>query len=169
MDILNAYNSFFGQYNGKQVEKEDSTALYQCMDLAFAWCDALSVDRATIRHAMAYQVWSQPTDIGVQFFEFIPNTPNGIPKTGDMIIFNQQVGSAGHISIRSSGSADTNSFQSFDQNWNGIQKAVLVSHSYTGVDGWLRLRQPTTNDLATLQGQIKTLQGKIDSAKSALA
>jgi len=133
---MSQFTDFVTKYNGQPVEVEDPTAPDQCMDLAFAWCDFIGVDRATIRHGFAYQIWTQPTDITLQFFDFIPNTPDGVPKEGDIVVFNQSVGVAGHVSI-ASGQGDSGSFQSFDQNWSGALYAKMVNHVYTSVSGWL--------------------------------
>ena len=127
---------------GQQIEREDPTALFQCMDFAFAWVDILGIDRASIRHPYAYQVWTKPNDLTVQFFQFIPNTANGVPQQGDIVIFDQNVqgvtGIAGHICVATGG--DSNSFNSLDQNWKGVQKVTKEKHSYTGVLGWLRIK-----------------------------
>ncbi len=130
---------------GQPVETEDPTALDHCMDLAFKWCDLLGIDRATIRHPYAFQVFTQPLDITLQFFELIPNTPNGKPNQGDLVIFNANVplvtSGAGHICV-ATGEGDSNSFKSLDQNWNSVKHVTQETHSYTGVLGWLRLRPP---------------------------
>lgn len=133
---MSQFADFVTKNNGQPVEVEDPSALDQCMDLAFAWCDFIGVDRATIRHQYAYQIWTQPIDLTVQIFDYIPNTPNGVPKEGDIVVFNQSVGSAGHVSI-ATGVGDSNGFQSFDQNWSGASYAKLVNHVYTSVSGWL--------------------------------
>ena len=131
------YQDFFNQYNGKPVETEDPSNRDQCMDLAFAWCDALGIPRETIRHLYAYQVFTEPNDATRQHFQLIPNTPDGVPEQGDLIVFSTVVGPAGHICI-ATGTGDANTFQSFDQNWNGHAYTETVGHSYNGVLGWLR-------------------------------
>ena len=157
MDLTDKFNQFFQTYNGKPVEMEDPNALDQCFDLAFAWVDWINVPRETIRHPNAYQIWTEPQDITLQYFDYIPNTPNGCPKIGDIIIFNQGVGSAGHVCI-SNGVGDANGFTSFDQNWSGAQFAKLVTHVYTNVYGWLRVKE--TTDQQTLINQLRADRDK---------
>lgn len=146
------FNQFFNQYNLKPVEKEDSTALDQCMDLAFAWCDALGIDRAAIRHEYAYQIWANPTDATRKYFDLIANNPNDTnkPSVGDIAVFKQTTGiPVGHVSIET-GKSDGYNLISFDQNWdtphyhytdtkgNWIPYSRTVVHSkYYGVVGWL--------------------------------
>lgn len=142
---MSLYDDFVATWTNKPCEVEDPTAVDQCMDLAFAWCDALGIDRATIRHQFAYQVWEQPTDLTVKEFELVPNTPNGVPPEGSLVIFKTTVGAAGHISI-GSGKGNRDNFVSFDQNWSGASYCKMVTHSYTSVYGWLVRRIPVNVD-----------------------
>jgi hypothetical protein len=148
---MTQFDDFVTKNNGQPVEVEDPSNLDQCFDLAFAWCDFINIPRETIRHLNAYQIWTQPVDITLKYFDYIPNTPNGIPPQGAIVVFTQAVGSAGHVSI-ASGKGDTNSFESFDQNWSGAKYAKLVTHPYTSVYGWLRKKEASTND-PTILGQ----------------
>lgn len=128
---------FFNQWLGKPVEVEDPTALDQCMDWAFKYCDDfLHIDHSAIRHQFAYQVFTAATDLTRQFFTLVLNTPDGVPPAGALPIFDQTVGPAGHICV-ATGKGDTNSFISTDQNWNGHAYVEEVTHSYNGVIGWL--------------------------------
>lgn len=147
------FNQFFAQYNGQAVEKEDASNKDQCFDLAFAWVDFINVPRETIRHFLAYQIWTLASDITKQYFDLIPNTPDGVPQVGDLVIFGTQVGVAGHVSI-ANGTGTTKAFESFDQNWSGQQFATTVRHTYgssQGVLGWLR---PKTSATMTLDGKV---------------
>jgi DNA-binding transcriptional MerR regulator len=147
---MSTFDDFVMKWNGKPCEMEDPSAPDQCMDLAFAWCDTMNVDRETIRHQFAYQVWTLPNDLTVQKFEYIPNTPNGVPKEGDLVIFNINVGSAGHISI-ATGKGNADNFESFDQNWSGVQYCRLITHVYTSVYGWLRKKKPVAGDPTVIE------------------
>jgi hypothetical protein len=142
---MSTFDDFVVKLNNQPCEVEDPTQPDQCMDLAFAWCDAIGVDRAAIRHEFAYQVWTQPNDLTVKFFEYVPNTPNGVPPQGALVVFNENVGVAGHISI-ATGKGDSNSFDSFDQNWSGAAYCKVVTHAYTSVYGWLVKRAPAPTD-----------------------
>ena len=134
------FNSFFQTWNGKPCEVSDPSNLNQCFDLAFAWCDALSVPRTAIGHLYASQIWTNPNDATIKYFEMIPNTPLGIPQVGDIVVF--KGGTAGHVSI-STGVGDTNTLQTFDQNWGAtVGHCGLITHVYDNVLGFLRLRVP---------------------------
>ncbi len=148
------------------------------MDLAFAWCDAMGVPREMIRHLHAYEVWTKPLDSAPQYFDYIPNTPSGFPKEGDLVVFNQGVGPSGHIRIATD-KATASAFTSFDQNWNGVTSAQLVEHTYEHVYGWLHKKQPERNhalsaalftaehtivekeqEIAAIKSQLGALKGK---------
>jgi hypothetical protein len=138
------FNEFFTKYNGLPVEVNDPSNPYQCMDLAYAWCDFIQIPRDAIRHLYAYEVYTKPNDLTVKYFEVVPNTPSGIPQIGDLVVFSTKVGTAGHISI-ATGEGTLNSFVSFDQNFGAtVKKAGLITHPYDAVLGWLRPRVTTT-------------------------
>lgn len=143
------YETFIRQNLGKPVEKEDPSAPDQCMDWAFAYLDdVLGIDRATIRHQYAYQVWTMATDFTRQYFDLVPVSNDNPPKKGDLVIFSTVVGYAGHIVV-ASGNADKNAktFQSTDQNWNGHKFIEYVWHSYNGVLGALRPKKPVAGGI----------------------
>jgi len=131
---------FINKYNGKGVEVEDPSNRDQCMDLAFAWLDNLGVPRATIRHLYAYQAFSQPNDLTRQYFDLV----QGKASPGDLIVWNTQVGIAGHISIFVSGNFPTG-FTSFDQNWPSGSKSHLQWHNNFGIAGVLKLKKGDQN------------------------
>jgi len=165
-DVVAKYNEFFSANNGKSVEVEDANNLWQCMDLAFAWVDKLAIPRETIRHLYAYQVWKQPLDVTLQYFWYIPNTANGVPKMGDLVVFDAwATGIAGHIEL-GTGVGSSMSYQGFSQNWGCQRYARLVTHSYDGVLGWLRpiTNAPTVNT-QPLVDQITDLTNRIAKAK----
>lgn len=137
---MSQFTDFQAQVLGKPIEVEDPTNLDQCFDLAFAWCDFIKVPRETIRHLRAFQIWTQPQDSTLQYFDYIPNTPNGVPPEGSIIVFSDAVGVSGHVCI-GTGKGDKNGFTSLDQNWAGAQYAKLVDHVYTSVLGWLVRKQ----------------------------
>jgi len=136
------FNFFFQAWNGKPCEVNDPSNLNQCMDLAYAWCDVLGVTRDTIRHQYASQVYTNPFDVTIKFFELVPNTALATPRVGDLVVF--KGGTAGHISV-ANGTGDVNTFQSFDQNWGTtVNKCGIVTHTYDNVLGFLRFRVATS-------------------------
>ena len=119
-EVESLFNGFIAQWDGKSCEMEDPSALDQCMDLAFAWVDALGIPRDTIRHGYAYQVWATPNPDTTTYFDLIPNTPDVIPLKGDLAIFGTVNGiPVGHISIET-GKSDVNNLITFDQNWDTL-------------------------------------------------
>jgi len=136
------YDQFFKKYNGQQVEREDSSNLNQCFDLAFAFCDENNIPRSSIRHLHADEIWNFASDETTKYFELIANSPTGVPQANDLVIWSKLVGPSGHVAI-ASGKGDTNTFTSLDQNWSSIQHAREVLHNYNGVLGWLRIKNLT--------------------------
>lgn len=177
MDQL--FQDFMNEWLGKPCEAEDPSAPDQCMDLAFKWLDKLGIDRAGIRHQRAYQVYKEPNDISTRDFEFIPNTPNGVPHKGDLVVFDTSinpVSGSGHICI-ATGEGDSNTFKSFDQNWTKLQ-GEKVTHNYSGLQGmgWLRPRkfivtaQPQITDSTPIpqlgNKQVQDLRTRFNTMKS---
>lgn len=136
------FNAFFSKWNGKPCEVNDPSNINQCMDLAYAWLDALNIPRDTIRHLYASEIYTKPNDLTVKYFELVPNTALAVPKVGDIVVF--KGGTAGHVSV-ANGIGDTSTFQTFDQNWNTTSddynnKCMLITHVYDNVLGFLRFR-----------------------------
>jgi len=125
----------------QSIEVSDKSNSWQCMDWAYCWVFCLGYPKATIQQAKAYQVYTSPRDITKQYFDLIPNTPDFVPIAGDLAVWGTSVGPAGHIAVCDNGSTKTKLI-TWDQNWNGVQKVIKVSHTYDGVIGFLR---PKTN------------------------
>lgn len=138
---MSQFTDFQESVIGKPIEVEDSSNVNQCVDLAFAWCDYLNIPRETIRHLRAFQIWTQPQDSTLQYFDYIPNTPTNVPPEGALVVFSDAIGVSGHVSI-ATGAGDKNGFTSLDQNWSGVQIVRLVNHVYTSVLGWLQIKKP---------------------------
>lgn len=126
---------FKNKYLGKQVEYHsyDPAAKYQCVDLANAYIkEVLNLTPIIGTHAKDF-----PTKYNKDEFDWIPNTPTGVPNPGDIIIWNGRSGGGyGHIAIVLD--ADVNRFTSLDQNWSRKQRVTVENHNYTNVSGWLR-------------------------------
>ena len=149
------FDQFLAKYNGQSVEAYDPSNLDQCVDLATQYCvDVLGLPNTIFAGLQyAFQIWIPSTTLVVSKFDYIDNTLWNSPQKGDIVIFNQNIGIAGHVSI-ATGSGNALWFQSFDQNWDtknynkGIDKDTgllipysrLVTHSYWGVLGWLRAK-----------------------------
>ena len=123
------FEQFILKYNGMYVEVAGTVnALYQCTDLGNAYLrDVLNLPIIEWTNAIDY-----PSKAGNKY-DWILNTPEGIPQKGDLVIFN--IGQYGHISIFLLG--DTNQIITFDQNFPLGSKCALRTHDYSKVVGWL--------------------------------
>lgn len=134
---MSQYTQFAANIPDQAVEVSDKSNIYQCMDLAYLWVFCLGYPKATIQKLYAYQVFTQPSDLTKEYFELIASTPTNYPEAGDLVVWGTGVGIAGHIAV-ATGKGDAKTFESLDQNWAGVQRAVKVNHNYNNVLGWLR-------------------------------
>ena len=132
------FQEFLEKYNGEFVEVAGSPgAINQCVDLANAYIrDVLGQPIIEWTNAIDF-----PSKAGDKYDYFL-NTPTGIPKEGDLIIFH---GTNGHISIFIEGNVDT--FRSLDQNYPTGSNVHVQNHNYNNppVLGWLRFKGPIPN------------------------
>lgn len=120
---------FLEKWNGQYCEVAGSSnALNQCVDLANAY----------IRDVLKFLIieWTNAKDFpskGNDNYEYILNTPEGVPQEGDLVIWG---GEYGHIAIFIEG--NTASFRSFDQNYPSGSFCHIQNHTYANVLGWMR-------------------------------
>ncbi len=122
---------FVDKYDGEFVEVAGSSnAKNQCVDLVNAYLRDV-LDHPIVEHTNARDFPNRLKD-----FEWIKNTPKGVPKPGDIMIW--QHNKYGHTSIFLDGDEDY--FHSFDQNYPSKTPAHKVLHTYIKpkVAGWLR-------------------------------
>jgi len=151
-------NRFIENIGGNFVEISYKPAIYQCMDLVYAWIFTLDIPKSTIQNQYAYQVWENPKEITKEYFYLIENTPEAIPQAGDIVVWGHQIGTAGHIAI-ATGKADLNSLEVFEQN-NPLGSAPKVNtRSYYGVLGWLRPKVKENNEKPEITDQTKIRMG----------
>lgn len=128
------YQQFVDKYNNKGIDF-DGYYGYQCMDLAHQYAvEVVGKDFAPA--PAAKDVWKQD----IEGYDKIPNTPDGVPQKGDIIIWGVGVGPYGHIAVFDHG--DANSFTSFDQNWPLNSLCHFQQHNYNGVLGWFHPKTP---------------------------
>lgn len=126
-DFINAHNGQFLDFDGAYGA--------QCVDLVQFWSQKLGGPRLS---GNAVDLQGQ-THGG--FFRWIANTPDGVPRAGDIMVWGEYapfgISQYGHTSIFVSG--DVNQFTSFDQNWPTGHACAEVHHAnYGGVLGWLQ-------------------------------
>lgn len=116
----------------------------------------------------AAEIWESASP---EYYDFIPNTPEGVPLKGDIVIWNRRVGGGfGHVAIFIEGGM--NQFLSFDQNWPTLDKCTFTEHSYSNVLGWLHPKEnmdPLQECLAQhtkLVDEATELRKQIETLKS---
>lgn len=133
---------FVAKYLGKQVEYHSysANAKFQCVDLANQYItEVLHLTPLIGTNAKDF-----PEKIDKSQFDWIENTPDGIPQEGDIPVWNGRVGGgAGHIAIALK-DCTINNLKSFDQNWSKPLYCTTESHTYTNVRGWLRSKKSDT-------------------------
>lgn len=142
---------FIDKYNGKFVEYHSygTGAKNQCVDLANQYItEVLKLPAIIGTNAQDF-----PNKINSNDYEYIKNTPTGVPNAGDLVIFKSS-DNVGHISIFVEGNA--NLFTSFDQNYPTGSPCKLVSHNYRNVLGWLHPKKEPMSD--TMQIDKKTFE-----------
>lgn len=143
------------------VEISDKSNEYQCMDLAYAFIFFLRLPKATIQHLYAYEVYTQPSELTKKYFQIIKNTIEAIPQAGDLVVWSNKVGVAGHIAV-CTGKASQASFESLDQNWKSTSRVAVFSHTYDNVLGWLRpIPQPDDACLIAADDMGKAMFSKL--------
>lgn len=135
----NKFKQFLSQFNNKSVEVVDASSKYQCFDLVVAWCDWLGIPRV-LPHLYAYQIYTVWQGEKLNYFDRIVNTPDAVPKVGDIIVWGKTYnGTAGHTAV-STGEGGLNTFKAFAQNDPVGSPSVVRAYNYNNVLGWLRPR-----------------------------
>ncbi len=171
---------FVAKYSGKKIDW-DGAYQGQCVDLFRQYVHellALSQPKSVVGAA---DFWTNYDSDPVlkENFDKIANSETFVPQAGDVGIWNKKAGGGfGHIGV-CTGKGDTNTFESFDQNWKTISVCELITHNYTNFYGVLRpKRQPTdiSKELAecnlhktNLQTQVTGLLKDIEAQKGVIS
>jgi hypothetical protein len=128
---------FIEKYDGKHTDYDGYYGA-QCMDLMHRYIDEVVIGKPSPEvlrapHAKAAYLNFTSNDT----FKKIDNTPEGIPKPGDIMFWGG--GTYGHVAIFINGNA--NDFTSFDQNYPLNSPCHKQYHNYTNVLGWLESRE----------------------------
>lgn len=127
---------FINKWTGNPCDF-DGVAGAQCVDLYRMYVkESLNFPQSAALgiNGKASDIWKTYL---LQYFERIENTPDGVPKEGDIVIWNDKAGGGyGHVAVFVEGTAK--SFRSFDQNWPVGSPPHIQGHYYTSVLGWLR-------------------------------
>lgn len=141
------FTQFINKYNNKGVDFDGSYG-NQCVDLFRQYVkDVLGYPQPK-GVVGAKDFWTNyETDKPLKDnFIKIPNTPDGVPQEGDVMVWGARYGKYGHIAMVTH--ADVNTFTCFSQNDPiGTLSQKRKYSSYKGVLGWFR---PKTNEKPTL-------------------
>lgn len=135
------FDEFINAHIGKAVDM-DGVASAQCVDLAVAYLYELFGSGVKNWYMDAHHYWElfESKSWLKNNFTKIPNTPDFIPKKGDIMVWKPSLsaGGWGHIAI-CSGEGDKTYFYSYDQNWTGRHDpCTKIKHNYNHVYGVLR-------------------------------
>jgi hypothetical protein len=112
----------------------------QCVDLArFYFQEVCGLEKQPVGvvGARDFYLNFEKDPVLTKYFEKIPNTPEFVPKRGDVVLWDGTKGNPyGHIAIFVRG--DVNAFNSFDQNLPAGAPCGIVHHTYSNVLGFLR-------------------------------
>jgi len=140
------YKQFVDKYNGRYLDYDKAYG-YQCVDVMRAYVKevyGLNPYVAIPTTGYAKNIFNNfKTN---KYFKKILNTPNGMPKQGDIIFWGYYpalYGWSGHVGLYNGG--DLYTIISFDQNYPTGRHCQFVKHGYNkwlhgyrGCLGWLR-------------------------------
>ena len=141
---------FLEQNNGKYVEVAGSpNATNQCVDLANLYL------RDVLNHTIVE--WTNAVDFPSKLtdFQYILNTPTGVPQEGDLVIWG---GTYGHIAICIE--ATTTNLKVFEQNNPLGSPCHVGSHGYSNVLGWLHSKSMLTDTIQVNKTDFENLVTK---------
>lgn len=140
-----SFDSFIKAHIGKAMDY-DGVAGCQCVDLIKYYLDEVfDIKPGAWGDAHAYyNEWTTYTDKLQKNFTRIANTPDFVPKKGDIMVWGKTLnGNWGHVAL-CDGVGDTTYFYSYDNNWTGNHDAVTrIKHNYSHVLGVLRPKDQT--------------------------
>lgn len=148
------FDEFIKKYEGKFVEYHSygTGAQNQCVDLANAYITEVLGLKAII----GTNAQDFPSKAGNDY-DWIVNTPKGLPLKGDIMIFRSADG-VGHISIFIEG--NLNLFTSFDQNYPTGSPCKKVRHNYRNVIGWLHPKKENMDTIPVPKNDFEKLVQK---------
>lgn len=158
------FDKWVKQNIGKGIDY-DGTYGVQCVDLAKHYIkNVLGVTPQSIGNAIEYYNKRKTSEYLTKNFKWIDNTPEFIPKKGDLCVFTSRSGH-GHISV-ATGEGTTSYFYSYDQNFPKAKHEPMtkIKHSYTSFLGVLRPKKKKN----TSSKYFKAYKGDSESIVDAL-
>ncbi len=137
---MKTYKQFIADHLGRAVDY-DGVADEQCVDLVKCYLkEVFGLESGAWGDAHCWYDNFNHILTLYNNFTRIPNTPNFVPKKGDIGVWDSGLSPKGfgHIAI-CTGEGDTNHFYSHDQNWTGRHDpCTKVYHTYSHFAGVLR-------------------------------
>ena len=132
------YSQFIQAHKGKAMDY-DGVAGCQCIDLCKYYLDEVfGLTPGAWGDAYYWYVGYNSIPTLKKNFTRIANTPDFVPKKGDIMVWGQGLSQWGHVAI-CTGEGDTTWFNSWDNNWTGNHDATAkIKHNYDHVLGVLR-------------------------------
>lgn len=145
-------DDFITKYTNKGIDYDGAYG-FQCVDLYRQYVKEVLGYPQSKPVPGAKDIWDSYLP---EYYERIANTPTGVPKVGDIMIWGSAYGSYGHVAVVTG--ANEKTFSCFSQN-DPIGKLCGIKNysSYKGVLGWLH---PKTTQ--TTQEQIDSLRKERD-------
>lgn len=168
------FDEYFKSVNDKGIDFDGNYGV-QCFDLV----NDYAVKVLGCKPFIGMYAWEIYDNFAAQpssaRFTRIANTPDFVPKKGDIVVWAQSLnGKAGHCGI-ATGKGDTTWFKSYEQNWTGRNDpCTVVRHDYSHVLGVLRPKDrssieksttPKAKSTKTRGVDISQYQGTPDFAK----
>jgi len=148
------FNDFILKWQGRYIDFDNYYG-NQCMDLLHQYCvEVLGItDGRVLAAPGAKHIFLNfDTIFGREHFDKISNTPTGLPKNGDIMIWGN--GSWGHVAMYIDGNVNT--FKSFDQNYPTGSPCHIQNHTYANVLGWLRYKgSPPQEDMQAILNEMR--------------
>ena len=150
------YNEFIKTYKGKSFDY-DGVSGVQCVDLVKQYLNKVfGIKPGSWGNAKDYYENYNNNKTLKANFTRIANTPEFVPKKGDIAVWGTGLGNKyGHIAI-ATGEGTTSYFYSYDLNWNG-KTVKKVKHTYKGFLGVLRAKN---QEKITGPAKVKFVVGK---------
>lgn len=129
---------------GKAIDYDGAYGV-QCVDLAKHYIkNVLGITPQSIGNAIEYYNKRKTSAYLTVNFKWIDNTPEFVPKKGDLCVFTSKSGN-GHISV-ATGEGTTLYFYSYDQNYPKAKHEPMtkIKHTYTSFLGVLRPKVKST-------------------------
>jgi len=139
--IDDEFSLMLSEHLNQKWEVYDPTNKDQCVDAVIGWNEYLGIEPKTFGVQNAYQIYTSPNENTKKNFEIIKNSLLGVPKKGDIVVWSNQYGPAGHTAI-ATGKGNVLNFEVFSQNDPLGSPCVLKTYSYSKVLGWLRPNIP---------------------------